>query len=150
MVAPQVPRSRSVGEAVFDDQAHRQMYDPSRVVAVGVGQIGEVGVEILAAPRTTMLGILDHQFDGMILCQIPQIVQPALVYPVPIGGVRTPRTAPALEVAGTAQDSGRRQILDARYPLGWIGTVVARPGHAGVSQKNPLGVTSSNPHVIIR
>jgi len=50
VVAPEVPTGGSVGHAIFDHHAHRQIDDAMGVMATGRGEITEIDVEILLAP----------------------------------------------------------------------------------------------------
>ena len=55
MVAPQRPLGGAIGEAVLDDQPDGGVDDPAGVMAAGVGQLGGVGVEVLAAAGAKVL-----------------------------------------------------------------------------------------------
>jgi hypothetical protein len=61
VVAPQVPTRWAVGQAVLDHNPHRQIDHAVRVVTARWRQISEIGVEVLAAFRTVMLRIGDHE-----------------------------------------------------------------------------------------
>src|SRR3954454_2191869 len=49
MVAPQGPFGGAIGEAILDDQADGGVDDPAGVMTARVGQVGGVGLEVLAA-----------------------------------------------------------------------------------------------------
>ena len=51
MIAPEVPACSLIGQAVLDNQSHRQGDDAMRVVGLGHGVVGHVGVEVLSAAQ---------------------------------------------------------------------------------------------------
>ena len=55
VIAPQGPCGRAIGEAVLDDQPDGRLDDPAGVMAAGVGQVGGVGEEVLAAKAAVVL-----------------------------------------------------------------------------------------------
>src|ERR1035437_11055056 len=65
VVTPQMPGTGAVGQTIFDDQTHRQVYHAARVVSVGVCQVGKIGVEILATPVTPISRILTYHIERM-------------------------------------------------------------------------------------
>src|SRR5512135_2346179 len=57
VVAPQGPAGGAVGQAVLDDEPDGRLDDPAGVVAAWVGQVGHVGVEVLAALGAEVPGV---------------------------------------------------------------------------------------------
>jgi hypothetical protein len=55
MVAPQGPFGGAIGQAVLDDQPDGGVDAPAGVMAAGVGQVGGVGEEVLAAKAAVVL-----------------------------------------------------------------------------------------------
>ena len=51
VVAPEVPGGRLVGQAVLGDQADGQILDAAGVLALGPGQVGQVGGEVAGRSR---------------------------------------------------------------------------------------------------
>jgi hypothetical protein len=136
MIAPQMPGGRAVGQAIFDDQAHRKMHDATRIVTVGVSQVSQVRIEILAAAWTTMLGILNQQVDGMVAAEIAQVVQAALTHAVAICRVPAERARLATKITRTPHDFWRWQILNTSDSFSHIRQVVTRTGHLSISQED--------------
>jgi len=60
MIAPQVPASGAIGQAIFNHQAHRQLDHPMGVVPPGRGHIAEIDVEMLPALRA-VVGRVSHE-----------------------------------------------------------------------------------------
>src|SRR5262245_64365030 len=79
VVAPQVPGSGLVGQAVLGDQADGQVLDPAGVLALGPGQIGQLSPEEAVAVGAVVLGESDQQVDGVARTQVAQVVQGARV-----------------------------------------------------------------------
>jgi len=61
VVTPEGPTGGAVGQAVLDDQANGRVAHPAGVVTTGCGEVGGVGVEVLAAAGTVMLGSEDDE-----------------------------------------------------------------------------------------
>jgi hypothetical protein len=57
VIPPEAPAGGLIGQAVLDDQADGRLDDATGIVAAGGGQVGHVGVEVLAALRAEVLGI---------------------------------------------------------------------------------------------
>ena len=57
MLSPEGPTGGAIRQAVLDDQADGGVDDAPGVVASGVGQVGHVGVEILATAGAIMLRV---------------------------------------------------------------------------------------------
>jgi hypothetical protein len=71
VVSPQVPTRRAVGQAVLDHNPHRQIDHAVGVLTARWRQISEVGVEVLAAFRTVMLRIGNHEITRTPHIEIP-------------------------------------------------------------------------------
>jgi len=102
--APQVPARRAGGEAVCDDEAHRQVDHAVRRVTARGRQISEVGVKGLTTLRTVGLRIGDHAIPRTPPIEIPAIVQRPLELLVPVSLVTTMRTGVPL-VSATVGDN---------------------------------------------
>ena len=92
MVAPEVPTRGAVGHAVLDHEPDRQLNHPVGILTARGRQIGEVRVKVLAALRTVVLRIGDHEIPRTPEVEIPQVVQRPLELLVPISLVATTRT----------------------------------------------------------
>src|SRR5262245_32631732 len=77
VVAPQVPGSGLVGQAVLGDQPDGQVLDAARVVAPGQGQVGGVGGEVEVTGRAVVPGEGDDQINGASGAAVAQVVQGA-------------------------------------------------------------------------
>src|SRR5690349_5620241 len=75
VVAPQVPASGPVGQAILDHEPYGEVHHAVGVLTAGWGQIGEVGAKVLATLRTVMLGIRDEQITRTPHVEIAQVVQ---------------------------------------------------------------------------
>jgi thiamine pyrophosphate-dependent acetolactate synthase large subunit-like protein len=85
VVAPEVPTCWPVGQAILDHEPHGQVYHAVSVLTAGWGEIGEVGVKVLATLRTVVLRIGDDEIAWTPEVEIAQIVQRPLKLLVPIG-----------------------------------------------------------------
>src|SRR3990172_6907420 len=129
VIAPQVPGSQPIRQAVVDHQPYCQGNDPTSVVAVGGGQVREINVEVLAATGTTMLGIGDHQFLGAVGGQITQVMQPSGEDLVPIGQMPTQGALAPLEAASAPDNLRLRQVFNTRDSFRRIRRILAGPCH---------------------
>src|SRR3990172_7038769 len=59
MIPPQMPRGRSVRQAVFHYQPNRRVNHPVRIVALRRGQVLHVGVEVTATSQAMVWGVSD-------------------------------------------------------------------------------------------
>jgi len=98
-------------------------------VAAGVGQIGHVGVEILAAAGAVVLGVKHDEVTGPSGEGIAQVVKSASELMIAVGAMATARTGPVLAIPALTADLGLGQILDAAGALGGVGSVFAGSGH---------------------
>lgn len=98
MVAPQVPTGDAVRQAVLDHHAHGDGDDAMRVVTVGQGQVGHVGVKVMIAVRAAVLGVGEVQLAWPTAERVAQVVQLSGRGPQTIGAVPAPRAPAAREV----------------------------------------------------
>jgi len=75
VVTPQVPTGGLVGQAVFGDQANGQLLDAAGVLALGPGQVGQVGGEEEVAVAAVMPGEGDDEVDRAAGARVAQVVQ---------------------------------------------------------------------------
>ena len=64
VVAPEVPGSGLVGQTVLGHDADGAILDAARVLALGPGQVGGVGGEVVVAVWAVMPGEGDDEVDG--------------------------------------------------------------------------------------
>src|SRR5215813_12051271 len=132
VVSPEVPTRRPVGQAVFDDEPHGEVYHAVGVLTAGWRQIREVGVKVLATLRTVVLRIGNDEIAWTPEVEIAQIVQPPLVLLVSIGLVPTPRTRLACVGATGRDDLWWGQVGNRGNPFGGIGSIHTRTDHGCV------------------
>ena len=75
MVTPQVPTGRLVRQAVLHDEADRHGHNPMGIVSLGRGQVGHVGVEILAALAALVLRVGEMDFARPTVDQVAEVMQ---------------------------------------------------------------------------
>jgi hypothetical protein len=127
VLAPELPTSGAVGQAVFDHQADGPVLHAAGVLAVGLGQILHRGVETAPAMAALIGGVAHQQFAGAL--EIPQIVQAALARAAAAGGAQTVRAAAVAIAAAYPQEAGWGQHLDLLDPLTDLGYVHAGSFH---------------------
>jgi hypothetical protein len=103
MVTPEVPRRRSVRQAILHDQTHGDRHDSVRVMTPGEGHIRHVGVEIMVAVSAVMLRIGEVDIVGVLGYQVPQVVQKTLDAPQARGACAATRTL-AISIVAAADD----------------------------------------------
>jgi hypothetical protein len=123
MVAPHGPTRGAVGQAVLDDQPHRRVDDPARVVTAGRGEVGGIDVEVLAAACAVMLGSQQYKIAGPAGEGVAEVVEPAADEPVTIGAMAAVRARPLAVIAAADTDVGLGQFVDPNDPLGGIGAI---------------------------
>ncbi len=111
MVAPEGPFGRAIGQAVLDDQPDGQVNAPAGVMAAGVGQVGGVGVEVLAAVSAVVLRTEQDDVAGPPGEGIAQVVKGAADEPIAGGLATAMRAGPAAVVAARDADLGLGQFL---------------------------------------
>jgi hypothetical protein len=129
MVSPEGPTGGAIGQAILDDQADGGADDASGVVAAGVGEVGHVGVEVLAAAGAVMLGIDQDDVAGSAGEGIAQVVKSAASVAVAVGAMAASRTGPPAVIAALAGDLGLGKVVDACGALGGVGAVFAGCRH---------------------
>src|SRR5512142_1482089 len=129
VVAPQGPFGGAVGQAVLDPQADGVVDDAAGVVAAGMGQVGHVGVEVLAALRAEVPGVEHDQVAGPSGEGIAEVVEGAAAATVAVSTVAAPRAGPAAVASAAEADIRSGQVVDAGDALGGIGAVFAGSWH---------------------
>jgi hypothetical protein len=123
MVPPEAPTGGLIRQSVLDDEADRRGDDALGVVAAGSGQVGAVGVEVLAALRAEVLGVGQDEVAGPPGDEVAEVVEGPLEDAVPVGAVVTSWARPPPVVAAAFAEFGLGQILDASDALGGVGQV---------------------------
>jgi hypothetical protein len=77
MIAPEMPRSEPVGQAVLHDQAHRKRDDSVGIMAPRRGKVIHRGVEAKAAGFAPMFGIRNVEIQRTVAPQTADVVQRA-------------------------------------------------------------------------
>jgi hypothetical protein len=95
-------------------------------MAARVGQIGHVGVEVLATAAAVMLRIEHDDVAWPPSKGIAQVMEGAAAVPVAVGTVTAMRAAAPSVVAALDADLSLGQVLDARDPGGGITAIFAR------------------------
>ena len=101
VVTPEGPTGGAVGQAVLDDQANGRVAHPAGVVTTGCGEVGGVGVEVLAAAGTVMLGSEDDEIAGPAGERVAEVVESSADEPVAVGTLATTRARPPAVVAAS-------------------------------------------------
>jgi hypothetical protein len=145
MFSPEGPTGGAIRQAILDDEADGGVDDASGVVAAGVGEVGHVGVEVLAAAGAVMLGIDQDDIAGSSGEGIAQVVEGAACQAVAVGAVPAARAGPLAIIAALAGDLGLGQVVDACGALGGVGAVFAGRRHGLAPGSGVLpGITISN------
>jgi D-arabinose 1-dehydrogenase-like Zn-dependent alcohol dehydrogenase len=129
VLTPEGPTGTAIRQAVLDDQADSGVDDASGVVAAGIGQVGHVGVEILAALGAEMLRVDQDNVARSAGEGVAQIVESAACDVVAVGAMSAVWAGPPAIVAVLAGDLGLGQVVDACGALGGIGAVFSGCGH---------------------
>jgi hypothetical protein len=132
VIPPEAPTGGLVGQAILDDQADRRGDDAFGVMSAGRGQVGAVGVEVLAALGTEVLGVGQDEIAGAPGDEIAEVMEGALEDPVTVGAMATAGAGPPPVVAAALADLGRWQVLDAGDALGGVGQIFSRARHGVV------------------
>jgi hypothetical protein len=138
MIAPQGPGGRAIGQAVLGDQPDGGLDDPAGVVAAGVGQIGGVGVEVLAAGAAVVLRAEQDDVARPAGVGVAQVVEGAAGDPIAIGAVTAPRAGAAAVVAAADADLGLGQLLGTIDAEGRVGAIFAGSWHGVPPEKTVL------------
>jgi hypothetical protein len=129
MFSPEGPTGEAIRQAILNDQADGGVDDASGVVAAGVGEIGHVGIEVLAAAGAIMLGIDQDDITGSPGEGVAQVVKGASCQAVAVGAMAAAWAASPAVIAALAGDLGLGQIVDASSALGGVGAVFAGCRH---------------------
>jgi hypothetical protein len=129
MVAPEGPFGGAIGEAVLDDQPDGGVDDPSGVMAAGGGQVGGVGVEVLAAGAAIVLRAEQDDVAGPLGEGVAQVVEGAADEPIAVGAVPAMRARAPAVVAAADADVGLGQILGTSDAESRVGAIFAGSGH---------------------
>jgi hypothetical protein len=129
MIPPEAPTGGLIRQAVLDDEADRRGDDPPGVVAAASGQVGAVGVEVLATLSAVVLRVGQEEVAGPSGNQITEVVEGSLKDPVAVGAVATTRAGLAAVVAAAVADLGLGQVLDAGDAFSGIGQIFSGTGH---------------------
>jgi hypothetical protein len=129
MSSPEGPTGGTIRQAVLDDQADGGVDDAASVVAAGVGEIGHVGIEVLAAARAIMLRVDQDDVARPPGEGIAQVVEGAAGEAVAVGAMAAAWAASPAVIAALAGDPGLGKIVDACGALGGVGAVFAGCRH---------------------
>jgi hypothetical protein len=129
MVAPETPTGGAIRQAVLDDQANRSVNDASRVVTTRRSKVGHVGIEILAAAEAIVLRVKHDQVAWPLGERVAEVVENAARQTIAIGTMAATRAETPAVVAAPEADVGLGQVVNARDPLGGIGSIFAGPWH---------------------
>jgi hypothetical protein len=129
VVPPEVPGGCSVGQAVFGDKADGPLLDATGVLAVGQGQVGNIGGEATATVEAAMAGERDHQIDGAFGPSIAEVVEGARANGVATGAVTTARAGSRRPIAAAPLDAWLGQVFDVSDALGDIRDILPRTSH---------------------
>jgi hypothetical protein len=142
VLTPEGPTGTAIGQAVLDDQADRGVDDASRVVAAGIGEVGHVGVEVLAALGAIVLRVDQDDVARSAGERVAQVVECAMDDAVAIGTMSTAWTGPLAIIAVLAGDLGLGQVFDVSDALGGVGAVFSGCGHGSIPGRGVLpGIT---------
>ena len=138
MVAPEGPFGTAIGQAVLDDQADGEVDDPAGVMAAGIGQVGGVGVEVLAARAAVVLGTEQDDVAGSPGEGIAQVMKGATDEPIAGGLAAAMRAGPAAVVAALEADLGLGQILGTSDADRGVGAIFAGSRHGVTPEREVL------------
>src|SRR5512147_2701677 len=138
MIAPEGPTGGPIRQAVLDDQPDSHVDDAPGVRAAGRGQVGHVGVEVLAAAGATVLGVEQDEFAGPPGHRLAQVVERSPHPAVAVGALAAPRAGPAAVVAAADADPGSGQVFDAGDAPGGVGAIFAGSWHGGLLKRRDL------------
>ncbi len=114
-------------------------------MAAGVGQVGGVGVEVLAATPAVVLGTEQDDVAGPPGEGIAQVVKGATDEPIAGGLATAVRAGPAAVVAALDANLGLGQIIRTSDADGGVGAIFAGAWHGVTPERKILsGNTSRN------
>src|SRR3984885_6928328 len=126
MIAPKMPGSESIGQAILDHQAHCQGNDALGVMTSRRCQIGHIGIEVELTKGTAMFRVGDMQVAGAILAQAANLVENALDPTAARRGSTALRTSARAKIPRALLDQRLGQILNTCDPFRRIGEILAR------------------------
>jgi len=129
MIAPQVPAGGLVRQAIFNDQSDRQRDDAMRVMGLGQGVLGHVGVEVFPTTRATMLRVNKVNITRPPSNQIADVMKDASGCSAAKTGLATTWARAMGEVAAAMNDLGVGQIFGSRDARGGIRQILSRARH---------------------
>jgi hypothetical protein len=138
MLSPEGPTGGAIRQAILNDEADGGVDDASCVVAAGVGEVGHVGVGVLATVGAIMLGVDQDDIAGSAGEGMAQVVKSTTGEAVAVGAVSASRTGPPAVIATLAGDLGLGQFVDACGALGGVGAEFAGSGHGLVPGRGIL------------
>jgi hypothetical protein len=92
-------------------------------MAAGGGQVGGVGVEVLAALGAVVLRVSQDEIARPAGDEVAEVVEGPLEDPIAVSTMATTRARSSPEVAAPMTDLRLGQILDAGNALGGVGQV---------------------------
>src|SRR3954468_5300065 len=98
-------------------------------MAARVGQVGGVGVEVLAAGATMVLRAAQDDVAGPAGERVPQVVEGAAGDPISVGAVTAPRAGAPTVVAAADADLGLGQVFGTIDTDRRIGSIFAGSWH---------------------
>jgi hypothetical protein len=126
MLSPEGPTGGAIRQAILNDEADGGVDDASGVVAAGVGEVGHVGIEILATAGAIMLGVDQDDVAGSAGEGIAQVVESASGEAVAIGAMAASRTGPPAVIAALAGDFGLGKVVEVCGAFGGVGGGIRR------------------------
>jgi hypothetical protein len=106
VLAPEGPPRGAIGQSVLDDQSDSGIDDAPCIVAAWVGQVGHVGVEVLAATGAIVLRVDQDQVAGSSGKGISQVVEGATSQSIAVGALSTAGTGSPPIISALDADLG--------------------------------------------
>jgi hypothetical protein len=129
MATPEGPFGGAIGKAVLDDQPDGGVDDPAGVMAAGGGQVGGVGVEVLATGSAVVLRAEKDDVAGPLGEGVAQVVEGAADEPIAGGAVPAMRARAPAVVAAADADVGLGQVLGPSDAESRVGAIFAGSRH---------------------
>jgi hypothetical protein len=129
VVAPEVPGSGPVRQAVLDDQAYSPLLHAAGVQALGQGQVGQIHGETAATAEATMPREGNNHIDGLLGPGVAEVMQGPSDHSVTTGAADAARAAPRRVVAAAPFHPWLRKIFNAGDSLRDIRHILAWPVH---------------------
>jgi hypothetical protein len=107
-------------------------------MAAGVGQVGGVGVEVLAAAGAVVLRAEQDEVAGPAGEGVTQVVESAAGDPIAVGAVTAPRAGAPPVVAAADADLGPGQVLGSVDAESRVGAIFAGSWHGVPPEKTVL------------